>query len=149
MTTGARLRITADGYALELLRADDTAEPLTQWPGGAASMVPGEVGEAALELAIERSEDWLMPHSRALHGRVLTVQDTTGRVREGLQAVLDESGTTWDTPAFEGLFLRFVGLATGRLPAPTLQGRAAFAADMVLLRELAHHGQLAQLVLQD
>lgn len=149
MTTGARLRITAEGYALALSRADGSAEPLTQWPGGASAMLRGEVGEATLELAIERCEDWLMPHSRALRGHVLAVQDSTGRLRDGLQAVLGDTGTGWDTQAFEALFLRLVGLATGRVPAPALQGRAAFAADMVLLRELAHHGQLAQITLAD
>lgn len=147
MTPAARLRITPDGYALALLRADGAAEPLARWPGGAAGLLRGSVGEAAIEAAIERAEDWLMPHARALEGRDLHVDDATGRLRDGLQAVLQADAHAWDTPALEALFLRLVALATGRIPAPDLEARAAFVADVVLLRELAHHGRLHRLTL--
>ena len=45
----------------------------------------------------------------------------------------------------EGFFLRLVDMATGRLPAPSVARRQHSVADVLLLRELAHHGQVKEI----
>jgi hypothetical protein len=139
----ARLVITEGAYLLQELRNGGWTDIATL-ARGAAALLPADrpVDEAQLEGAIEVAEDWLMPHAARLAGQVLEVEDMTGRLRSGLGAVLAETGLAWSVDQFEALFLRLVDLATGRLPPATLQGRQAFVADVLLLRELAHHGKL-------
>jgi hypothetical protein len=142
----ARLAITEQAYLLQEARGGAWTDIATLAGGAAALLDPSRpVDEAQLERAIEVAEDWLMPHAARLAGAVLEVEDLTRRLRSGLGAVLSETGTAWSVDAFETLFLRLVDLATGRLPPPALQGRQPFVADVLLLRELAHHGRLQQL----
>lgn len=142
----ARLVITERAYLLQHARDGGWADIATLERGGAALLAGTHpVDEVALERAIEVAEDWLMPHAARLAGQDLQVDDATGRLRAGLQAVLSEARDAWSVAAFEALFLRLVDLATGRQPPPALQGRASFVADVLLLRELAHHGKLAHL----
>jgi len=112
--------------------------------GGAAALLPPTrpVDEAGLEAAIQIAEDWLMPHARRLHGAVLEVNDATGRLKLGLDEVLSERRGEWTVEEFEGVFLQLLDMATGRRAAPALQGREQFIADVLMLRELAHHGQV-------
>lgn len=67
----------------------------------------------------------------ALHGGASALLPPTRRV--------DESRLE---TAIETFFLRLTDAATGRRPSPALDGRQLFIADIVLLRELAHHAQL-------
>ncbi|MBL0422501.1 hypothetical protein JI739_19300 [Ramlibacter sp. AW1] len=115
--------------------------------GGASALLPAmrPLDEASLEMAIEVAENWLMPHARHLRGDVLEVSDTTGRLTSGLMDVMSESATSWSVADLEQLFLRMVDLATGRIASPALEGRRAFAADLLILRELAHHGDVGEI----
>lgn len=45
----------------------------------------------------------------------------------------------------EALFLQLVDLATGRLPPQDALEWPVFMADVTMLRELAHHGQVKRL----
>jgi hypothetical protein len=143
----ARLVITGTAYVLQDDARDGAWTEIATLAGGAGGLLrEGQpVDEMRLEGAIERAEDWLMPHAARLAGQVLEIQDATGRLRPGLGAVLSETSHAWSVEAFEALFLRLVDLATGRHPPAALQGRQPFVADVLLLRELAHHGKLAQL----
>jgi hypothetical protein len=121
-----------------------------QLPGGAGALlaVSRPVDEAALEAAIERAEDWLMPHAARMRGEVLEVADVTGRLQSGLQDVLSVTTHQWSLEDVESFFLRLVEMTTGRHVAPALQGRQRFIADIVILRELAHHGQVREIKLR-
>ena len=139
----ARLVIDESRYAL---LADEQGKwrEIAVLHGGASALLPPTrlVDEGRLETAIEKAEDWLMPHAAPLRGQVLEVIDTTGRLASGLDAVLSVATRDWTVDGVEAFFLRLTDAATGRRPAPTLDGRQLFIADIVLLRELAHHGQL-------
>jgi hypothetical protein len=141
----ARLVIAAGAYDLQLER-DGAWAQLARLPGGAdALMPPGRfLDAAALERAIEVAEDWLMPHAARLRGLALEVRDLTGRVRAGWREVLQVDGQACSVEQVEEGFRWLVDLATGRWPAAVLAGRAAFVADVVLLRELAHHAGLRE-----
>lgn len=114
-------------------------------PGGARTLLGQSMvlDEHHLESAIAMAEDWLMPHAAAMQGAVLQICDTTGRLRAGLLTVLQEPGLTWTLEAMEQVFLRMVDLATGRTPPEALQIQAAAMADLLVLRELAHHGKVS------
>lgn len=141
MTT--RLVILENAYALMQGQQGQWAELAVLTGGAGALLAPGRgVDERGLERAIETAEDWLMPHAARLRGEVLEVDDATGRLRSGLAEVLSASGTEWSVGDWEELFLQLVDLATGRRPLPALQVRQSFIADVLVLRELAHHGQL-------
>lgn len=137
----ARLIISEATYVLQQ-ETDAGWNDLAVLNGGANALLPASrpLDEAGLEIAIEVAENWLMPHARHLQGDVLEVGDTTGRLASGLKDVLSEQSSTWGIADLEQLFLRMVDLATGRVAHPALQGRQAFAADLLMLRELAHHG---------
>ena len=128
------LRLDADGYALRL-----DGSVVAALPGGAAALLagaPARVTAAHVEAAIERAEDWLMPGSRSWQGLPLRVRDATGRLRERLGAAtlapqqVEEAFTRpWDEVAFERPIA------------------AALVADLVLLRELVHHGAVPRVSL--
>ena len=97
----------------------------------------GRLSELDIEAAIERSEDWLMPSSKRLQGLDLRVRDATGRVRAALG---DPSSLTPEQ--VEQAFNRaFDAVAHGRPIDPSS------VANVVLLRELVHHGGLARVTL--
>lgn len=142
----ARLVISEDTYTLQ--QASDAGwNDLAVLPGGASALLPATrpLDEARLEMAIEVAENWLMPHARQFQGVVLEVSDTTGRLASGLKDVLSAQPSNWDVADLEQLFLRMVDLATGRLASPALAGRQAFVADLLMLRELAHHGAVREI----
>lgn len=143
-----RLLITDTAYALQRMQGADWSD-VAVLPGGSSALIPaaGPLDEARLEAAIELAEDWLMPHARTLHGQVLEVHDTTGRVHSGLDEVLSEQGGRWSVAGFETLFLRIVDLATGPRAAASLAHRSSFVADVLVVRELAHHGAADRVVL--
>ena len=134
MTTGLHLDVRADAYELRL-----DGEVLARLEGGAAALLRGagvRLREVDIEAAIERSEDWLMPSSKRIEGLDLRVRDATGRVRAALG---DQASFT--TEQVEQAFNRaFDAVAHGRPIDPES------VADVVLLRELAHHGRLARVL---
>ena len=108
---------------------------LARLAGGADALLSGApqaLREADLERMIERSEDWLMPSSKAMHGLALRVGEASGRLRVRL------AGASRVAPdAVEHAFsdvLRDVSL--GRPIDRSL------VADLVVLREMVHHGAL-------
>lgn len=144
----ARLVIAAD-YVLSRQSAAGWTE-VARLPGGAGSLLPAgtaAISDAHMEAAIERAEDWLMPHAAALQGEVLEVRDETGRLAAGLRAGYAAGATEWDTDGWEALFLRVVDRVLGPRAAAQPQD-PAFIADVLLLRELAHHGRLQKLQFQ-
>jgi hypothetical protein len=142
----SRLLITEDSYSL-LQEDEGTWRQLAVLAGGARTLMPGRVDEASLEAAIQAAEDWLMPHAARLRGQDLEVIDSTGRLNDGLRELLSTSPGTWRVEDVEAWFLRLVDLTTGRWPSAAAVDRAAFVADVLLLRELAHHGRLGGIVL--
>jgi hypothetical protein len=142
----ARLVISAEAYSLLVVQGGGWTE-VAALPGGAAALIPSTraVGEAGLEHAIEVAEDWLMPHAARLRGDSLEVSDSTGRLKAGLHDVLSVGAATWSIEDVEAIFLRLVHLATGRSPSPGVLDRPFFLADVLLLRELAHHGRVREL----
>jgi hypothetical protein len=145
----ALLVITDISYSL-LLEQDRAWNELALLPGGARSLIPRAdlVHEAGLERAIEMAENWLMPHAARLRGQVLEVTDATGRLATGLRELLTVAPAAWSVDDVEALFLRIVDLTTGRSPLAAALKHPFFVADMLLLRELAHHGQLAGISLR-
>jgi hypothetical protein len=145
----SRLVIGASTYLLSQLRGGRWVE-LAALPGGAATLLPAarRADEAALEGAIEIAEDWLMPHARSLQGDELDVVDDTGRLASGLVAVLSIVEREWGVEGIEEMFLRLVDMATGRGPEIS-GGQKDFIADMLLIREVAHHGRLRQVRVVD
>lgn len=142
----ARLVISEEAYVLQ--QASDAGwNDLSVLNGGASALLPATrpLDEGRLEMAIEVAENWLMPHARQLRGDVLEVSDTTGRLASGLKDVLSEQPSTWGVADLEQLFLRMVDLATGKRASPELQGQQAFVADLLMLRELAHHGSVREI----
>jgi hypothetical protein len=139
----ACLIVSENQYALMESR-DGQWAGLAVLNGGAAALLPSTraVDEAGLEAAIEIAEDWLMPHARQMHGEVLEVNDATGRLKTGLDEVLSERRGEWSVEEFEGVFLQLLDMAMRGRVAPALEGRERFIADVLMLRELAHHGQV-------
>ena len=133
-------------HELELDVADDACtlrldgRVLARLDGGAAALLSGageRLRELDIEVAIERSEEWLMPSSRLLQGLELKVHDATGRMR----SMLGASGS-FTLDEVEQAFARaHDAVAPGR---PVSRSGVA---DVVLLRELAHHGRLSRIVL--
>lgn len=128
--------ILADAY-----RLCDGARELAVLPGGAAALLAGAAGplrEGDIETAIERAEDWLMPSSKSVQGFVLQVRGATDRLRDRLGAQ-----PHWTPGEVERAFSGAVDdVAFGRAT-----DRAAVA-DLVMVRELVHHGALTGIVLQ-
>jgi len=140
----ARLLIADSAYVLSLTRGGIWVE-LSRLPGSAQVLLPGvrALDEGQLEAAIQVAEDWLGPYAAALQGEVLEMSEVTGRLQSGFAAALASTERTWSIESLERAFLKVVDLATGRIPSPHLKGHRAFVADLLLLRELAHHGRLS------
>ncbi len=138
-----RLTIDASSYRLSRRSGEDWIE-LAVLAGGASTLLPQDrsVDQRALETLIERAEDWLMPHVALIKGSHLDVIDATGRLESGLQEVLATENRQWDTGQLESLFLEIDFMSARPHLASRLQGREPFVADIVLLRELAHHAKL-------
>jgi len=138
-----RFVIAEEGYALLTEMGGHWTE-IAALPSGARALLPGlrRVDEGALERAIEVAEDWLMPHAARLRGETLEVSDPTGRLRAALKARQSIVPDAWSTLEIEALFLRLVDLATGRFPPQDALEWPLFMADVLMLRELAHHGQV-------
>ena len=145
--TPARLVIAEDGYTLLHWQGGRWTE-LAALAGGASALLPTgyPMNDARLERAIELAENWLMPHAARLAGAVLEVRDATGRVTTSLSELLSVTTRAWSLDEVEAMFLRLVELAGGRA-SQVLNGRQAFVADVLLLRELIHHGRLRRIQL--
>lgn len=142
----ARLVISEDTYVLQ--QATDTGwNDLAVLAGGASALLPVRrpLDEARLEMAVEVAENWLMPHANRIRDDVVEVEDATGRLASGLKDVLWARGSNWGVADIEQLFVRMVDLATGKRASPALEGQQAFAADLLMLRELAHHGSVREI----
>ena len=122
------------------------AHPNAGWGGGTRPRLRA-IDEARLEAAIQIAEDWLAPHVAGLRGETLEVADLTGRLVSGLQAVLESTDRHWTIESLERAFQQLVHLATGRVVSPAVQNHASFIVDILVLRELAHHGQLSSITL--
>lgn len=122
------------------LRLDN--DVLTQLDGGAAALLPA-AGERLtlldIETAIEHAEDWLMPYSKSFQGMQLQVHDETGRLRSKLRGQ-----ASWTLEQAEQAFNR-IHDAVAHDRATDREG----VADVVLLREIAHHGRLSGIVFFD
>ncbi|HEX7889281.1 MAG TPA: hypothetical protein VF522_07990 [Ramlibacter sp.] len=129
------LEIRTDAYELRL-----DEEVLARLDGGAAALLAGageRLREIDIEAAIERSEEWLMPSSKRFHALELQVHDATGRLRP----LLGEQAS---------FTVAELELEFDRTHDAVVRGRAgdrAAVADVVLLRELAHHGRLSGIAL--
>ena len=127
----AYLDVRAGAYQLRL-----NGEVIARLDGGSAVLLPGTgaLRDIDIENAIERSEDWLMPFSKLLSGLELRVRDETRRVRK----VMGEQGS-FTAEDVEQVFTRvFDAVGYGRAI-----GRDVLA-DVVLVRELVHHGRIAR-----
>lgn len=121
------------------LRLDETL--LTRLAGGAAALLAGAVShlrELDIEAAIERAEDWLMPFSKLFEGLALQVCDRTGRLRDRFadhqHCSIEQVEQVFSDAHHD--------VVHGRV-----KGRDAVA-DIVLLRELAHHFRLSGITLE-
>jgi hypothetical protein len=146
----AQLRLdqqSASTRKLQLIIASDAYElrfdhdSLTRLDHGAAALLAGaaeRLREIDIERAIERAEDWFMRFSKSFDSLQLEVRDTTGRLRRqlGKQAVYT---------------LEQAEQAFTRVHDAVVHGEVSdrdAVADVVLLRELAHHGRLSSIVLR-
>lgn len=138
-----RLGIDASGYRLSRRVGQDWIE-LAVLAGGASVLLSRDhpVDQRALESAIDHAEDWLMPHMAQISGAHLEVIDVTGRLESGLQEVLATDSRQWDVGELEALFLEIDFMSARPHLMARLESRAHFVADIVLLRELAHHARL-------
>lgn len=138
-----RLVIDASSYRLSRRVGQDWIELAVLAGGANALLKPGRpIDQRALEAAIDHAEDWLMPQMTQISGAHLDVIDATGRLESGLQEVLATDSRQWDTGQLEALFLEIDFMSARPHLMARLDGRAHFVADMVLLRELAHHAKL-------
>lgn len=140
---GFELRIEEQVYVLSILQGGRFIE-LSRLAGGAQRLLLGlnTPPQAQLEAAIDTAENWLMPHVSGLRGQMLDVADPAGRLTSGLLAVLGTSERSWSLTAIERAFVKVVDLATGRHAPAALNQHRLFVADLLLVRELAHHGQV-------
>lgn len=141
--------IKEKAYVLSTIHGAQSLE-LARLSGGAQQLLPG-VGtptEGQLETAIEMAEDWLMPHVKGLHGGVLRLQDTSGRWTSGLSSVLGSKTRSWSLTAIEQDFLKVIDQIARRNPSSEFDRHRLFVADLLLVRELAHHGRVVSVSLQ-
>lgn len=139
----ARLFIAESAYVLSENRSGEWIE-LARLPAGARALLEAAapMDEARLEKAIEIAEDWLMPHAGRLRGELLELEDATGRLQSGLADIFSMTSRQWSIEDVESIFLRLVDMATSRTQSLALQERELFVADVLMLRELAHHGRV-------
>jgi len=122
------LRVDPHAYALSL-----NGEVLARMAGGASALLAGvgeRLREADVETAIERAEDWLMPSSKSWQGLELNVHDASGHLRDLLGAAA-------------ALMPDDVERAFARAVHDVILGRPVAresVADLIVLRELVHHG---------
>lgn len=131
----AHLDILASAYVLGVELGAARRE-LARLAGGAAALLPRDtprVTPLEIEAAIERAEDWLMPHARALAGDGLAVQDATGALVAGFGGPGSRT-----IEQVEAEFNRVVDLSAATACDPL------YVAHLVLVRELLHHGRLAR-----
>lgn len=140
----AHLFITDQAYALSLVK-DDRVDELARLEGGAQVLLPARqpLSERLLESAIEVAEDWLMPHAARLQGEVLEVTEASGSLQEGLEHLLSSNARQWTVEEIKQTFVRLVGWATGRGVPSKFQNHRPFLAHLILMRELAHHGRVS------
>jgi len=130
------LGITAVAYEISV-----SGQVLARLDGGPSALLAGageRLRDVDLEAAIERAENWLMPSSRSFQGLTMHVRNTPVRLRNGFAAAASLTPQEVER-AFSGLvddvaFHRAVD--------------RDFVADLVLLRELVHHGALSGVVLE-
>ena len=129
-------RILPDAYELSV-----DGHMLARLEGGPLALLAGageRLRDLDIEAAIERAEDWLMPSSRSFHGLDLHVRDVPGRLRDGLGA-----HASLKPEEVECAFSRaFDDVAFSRSIDRGL------VADLVLLRELVHHGGLPRILVE-
>lgn len=131
----ARLDITGAAYVLA--RQEGGAwRDLARLDGGASALLPAPgrpaASDADIEAAIERAEEWLMPHARALTGDVLEVRDATGLLARALRR-----DGVFSLEQLEAEFNRVVASRSAQDRDP------AAVAHLVLVRELSPHGRVA------
>jgi len=113
---------------------------LARLEGGPLALLMGageRLRDVDIEAAIERVEDWLMPSSKSIQGLALHVRDNRGRLRDRLGA----HASLTPEEAERAFSLAVDDVAFNR---PLDRN---FVADLVLLRELVHHGRLSRVVL--
>lgn len=143
------LLIEEKAYVLSTIH-DAQALELSRFSGGAQQLLPG-IGiptESQLEAAIYIAEEWLMPHVKRLDGGALNIQDTSGRWASGLSSILGSRSRSWSLKSIEQDFLKVIELVAGRHPPYELDRHRLFLADLLLVRELAHHGKIVSISLQ-
>jgi|JI8StandDraft_1071087.scaffolds.fasta_scaffold590417_1 hypothetical protein len=140
----AHILITDRAYVLSLSQNGRYAD-LARLEGAAQCLLPAHLplSEGLLEAAIEMAEDWLMPHATGLQGEVLEVTDTSGSLQAGLESVLSSNTRQWTLEEIEQIFLRVVDWVTGGAVPASLQAHRHFVAHVLLLREMAHHGRVS------
>jgi hypothetical protein len=131
-----RLEIRGDAYELSL-----EGNLLASLPGGAAALLRGSgdpLRASDLEVLIERSEEWIMPASKAFQRLELHVRGGTGRLRArpGQQPSLTASEVE------EAFNDGFTDVVRNRAVDPY------GIADLVLVCELVHHGSLETILLE-
>lgn len=139
----------SDSAALEVLKLEILASAyeisvggrtLARLEGGPLELLAGageRLRDLDIETAIERSEDWLMPVSKSFQGLALQVKDNPGRLRDHFATA---ASLTPDD--IERAFSRaFDDVAFKRAVSRDL------VADLVLLRELVHHGGLPRVLM--
>jgi hypothetical protein len=128
--TELRLHILPEAYEMSL-----DGKTLAALPEGASALLRGSgarLREIDIERLIEAAEDWIMPTSKSLQHLKLRVHDATGRLSHALEAQM-----LWTPSEVEVAFDR-VFHAVGHGEDVDRES----AADIVLLRELVHHGRL-------
>lgn len=142
----AKLAIEESSYRLSYLDGADWIL-LAVLKGGHGALLSENrlIDEASLEASIERAEDWLMPHAAKLSGALLDVSDTTARLSTGLHSVLAIESRAWDKTQVESFFDEIVYRIARPWLADALRDKNAFVADIMLLRELAHHMKLQEI----
>jgi hypothetical protein len=130
------LHIQANVYELSV-----GGRTLARLEGGPTALLAGageRQSELDIESAIERAEDWLMPSSKSWQGFALRVAGTQGWLRDRLGP---HAAATPDQTerAFSGMV---ADMAFGR-PIDSQD-----VADLVLLRELVHHGALSGILIE-
>lgn len=138
MTT-ARLEIAGTVYVLSREEPGGWRE-LARLDGGASALLAGagrtSASDADIEVAIERAEDWLMPHAKAITGDILDVRGATDLLVRGL----GRAGR-FTLEQVEREFNRVVVSRCGADRDPVS------VAHLVLVRELAHHGRVADVTI--
>jgi hypothetical protein len=146
----ARLSINERRYTLAVQREGEWAG-IAVLDGGANALIADTalLTDVVIERAIDLAEEWLMPHAKTLKGETLCIDDIAGHFRAGLLEILAVKASTFSVPDIEDHFLEIVALATGRSGSLAVRHKNHFVADLILVRELSHHGALTNLQLSD